>query len=203
MPLIDIKRLTPSTQLGLWRMDEHPHELVQRYPALQELAAEVSRRFRSLVRQQERLCVHALLQEMTGSEELIINHAPSGKPMLEGYQISISHTRGYAALMLSTEEQVAVDIEQRSDRVQRIAKRFLRPDEHANTTEQMLAHWSAKETVYKLFSVDVLAFEDMQVTNMYEGLMHVENKKRNVQVPVRLEWNDDYVLTYAWLPAEV
>ena len=46
------------------------------------------------------------------------------KPFLNGYELNISHTRGYAVLMLSEKERVAVDIEQRSDRVKRIASRL-------------------------------------------------------------------------------
>ena len=61
--------------------------------------------------------------------------------------------------------------------------------------------WSAKETVYKLFSADNLMFMDMRVLSIHEHHLCVENLKRNIVVDVFYEFTDDYVLTYAVLPA--
>lgn len=203
MPLIEVRQITPYTRLGLWRMTESPETIGRHYPSMQRLVTELASRYRSETRQMEKLCVHALLEEMTGVSGLSIGHAPSGKPFLNGYELSISHTRGYAVLMLSEKERVAVDIEQRSDRVKRIASRFIRPDEPAETVEEMLAIWSAKETVYKLFSEEELQFHEMQVAEITDCAMLVGNLKRHEQVHVSLEWTSDYVLTYTCLPSEI
>ena len=79
--------------------------------------------------------------------------------------ISISHTRGYAAVAYSTKGPIGLDIEHISDRVERIADRFTSPAEaeYIDTHEQherMLYHlinWSAKETLYKLFDSPSMA----------------------------------------------
>ena len=197
MPLIEVRPITRSVRLGLWRMTETPAELLWHYPSLQPLWAEVSSRYRSEARQMERLSAHALLAEMTGRSNLAIGHASSGRPLVDGYELSISHTRGYAALMLSDGERVAVDIEQRSDRVKRIAHKFIRSDETAESVDDMLAVWSAKETIYKLYSEDELQYHEMQTTAITADCLMVRNLKRSEQVPVRLEWAADYVLTYA------
>ena len=73
--------------------------------------------------------------------------------------ISISHTRGYAAVAYSTAGPIGLDIEHISDRVERIADRFTSPAEaeYIDTHEPQervlyhLINWSAKETLYKLF----------------------------------------------------
>ena len=111
-------------------------------------------------------------------------------------QISISHTRGYAALILSDDSEVGIDIEYRSDRVERIASRFIRPDEKAETTDEKLLLWSAKEAVYKLFSEDNLMFFDMRTLSIDEGVVRMENIKRNIVVDVHYAFTADYVLTY-------
>ena len=47
----------------------------------------------------------------------MIGHAASGQPLLRGYHVGVTHTKGYAALMLSKSCDVACDIEHFSDRV--------------------------------------------------------------------------------------
>lgn len=193
MPLLEIRQLSPRTRLGLWRMDE-PME--------------------GTPRQRERLAEQLLLDAMMdGDTSFTIGHEPSGKPFLTSYfsprtshlasytsNLSISHTRGYVVLLLSDDSGVGVDIEYRSDRVERIASRFIRPDEQVGTTNEKLLLWSAKETVYKLFSEDRLAFYDMRVLSIGEGVMQIENMKRNEVVAVSYEFTPDYVLTYAIRP---
>lgn len=200
MPLLEIRQLSPRTRLGLWRMDE-PME--------------------GTPRQRERLAEQLLLDAMMdGDTSFTIGHEPSGKPFLTSYfsprtshlspqtshlasytsNLSISHTRGYVVLLLSDDSGVGVDIEYRSNRVERIASRFIRPDEQVGTTNEKLLLWSAKETVYKLFSEDRLAFYDMRVLSIGEGVMQIENMKRNEVVAVSYEFTPDYVLTYAIRP---
>ena len=190
MSLIEVRQLSSHTRLGLWRIDETTE---------------------GSPRQRERQAVQSLLCAMTDGTKQNIGHEASGKPFLEqGGYISISHTRGYAALLLSDAELLGVDIEYRSDRVERIASRFIRTDETALTTDEKLLVWSAKEAVYKLFSEDKLMFFDMQTLEIRPrndadgqqmGLLRMENLKRNIVVDVLYEFTDDYVLTYTTLPA--
>jgi phosphopantetheinyl transferase len=159
----------------------------------------------STPRQRERHAVNMLLAAMTGEGTYRIDHEPSGKPILQsagdkalGYnQISISHTHGYAAIILSCDTPVGIDIEYCSDRVNRIASRFIHPNEKAETTLQKLLLWSAKETVYKLYSEDKLEFFDMRLTSLCDGMMTIEQRKRKTVVDVCFEATDNYVLTYA------
>jgi len=200
MPLLDIRDLSPHTRLGLWRMDELPEELYRLCPHLSAYRDELANRYRNDVRRQEFLCVRALLSAMTGQEGLRIDHAPTGRPLLDGWHLSISHTKGYCALILSRDEEVAVDIEQRSDRVARVASRFIRPDEQADDIEAMLLLWSAKETLYKLYSSDDLQFFDMQAVAKGNRYVTLVNRLRGVSVSVGYEFSANYVLTWAFLP---
>ena len=189
MSLLSVRQLTPHTSLGLWRMDE-PQE--------------------DSPRQRERWAVQQLLTAMMGGDSAYaIDHEPSGKPFLTSHllrltsHLSISHTRGYAVILLSQDCRVGVDIEYRSDRVERIASRFIRPDEKVETTDEKLLLWSAKEAVYKLFSEDKLAFFDMRAHTIGKDTLQMENVKRKTVVDVCYAFTDDYVLTFALLPAQL
>ena len=110
-------------------------------------------------RRAEWLAVRLLVKSLFGSDAEVAYH-PTGRPYLKdsAIHISISHTRGYAAVAYSTVGPIGLDIERISDRVERIAHRFTSPAEAAyiDLCEQQdrqlhhLINWSAKETLYKL-----------------------------------------------------
>lgn len=131
----------------------------------------------------------------------MIGHAASGQPLLRGYHVGVTHTKGYAALMLSKSCDVACDIEHFSDRVERIKSKFLRKDEIADDLDSLLVHWCGKETVYKLFPEDNLQFSQMRVgpfSTMSDWACEVENMKRGEKVRVDFELTMQFVLTYAF-----
>lgn len=133
-------------------------------------------RLRAESRQMEYLAVRVLLKTVCGEEKLIC-HAPSGKPFLadKSYHISISHTKGYAAIALHPSAEVGIDIEQVADRVLKVADRFMCAEELQGEAESvstyagdrkistlyyMLLHWSAKETLYKLMNKEEVDFRE-------------------------------------------
>lgn len=99
------------------------------------------------------------LQPLFPFDQIQIN--PAGKPFLsvEMPQFSISHTRGFAAGIISDETPVGIDIEWISPRVLKIEKKFLNPHEFAllaslSAQDRIVfasLFWSIKETVYKCY----------------------------------------------------
>ena len=131
----------------------------------------------------------------------MIGHAASGQPLLRGYHVGVTHTKGYAALMLSKSCDVACDIEHFSDRVERIKSKFLCKEEKADDLDSLLVHWCSKETVYKLFPEDNLQFSQMRVgpfSTMSDWACEVENMKCGEKVRVDFELTMQFVLTYAF-----
>lgn len=185
--------LMPDVRLCLWQLTETLADLPD--PVSVDLGG-----MRSESHRREVKAVYALLAHMTGRSDLVIGHEPTGRPVLAGRQIGISHTRGWAALIMSERRQVAVDIEYRSDRVGRVARRFIRPDEPSHTVSHQLINWSAKETVYKLRSDERLAYFDMRLhhfTPLERGELTVDDLKMGQKVQVSYELNDDFVLTWS------
>ncbi len=192
MPLQRVDEVAPGVQLGLWHITERVEELPR--PRVADLSAYHGGRLL------EKMVTYALLQQMTGHDDWVIGHETSGKPLLDRMHISVSHTKGWAALLLSAEHEVAVDIEYASMRVSRVAKRFMRADERSDDWRTQLICWSAKETTYKFFADDHLAFSDMRMSPLGtadQGVLTVENLLRQQALPIHYDLTPDYVLTWA------
>ena len=209
MAVVNIREVYPGVSLGLWQMDESPEQLFDLYPHLLPYRSSLDDKYKNDGRKLEFLAIRALMYEMlrvNGASKGLLSHAGDfthngqGKPLFRGYHVSISHTKGYAALILSKKSEVAVDIEYMSDRVERIASKFLRKDERADSLDSKLVHWCAKETVFKLFSEDNLLFEEMRVKpfdTMSDWACDVENLKSGKTARVDFELAMDFVLTYS------
>nr|WP_303117955.1 4'-phosphopantetheinyl transferase family protein [uncultured Prevotella sp.] len=209
MAVVNIREVYPGVSLGLWQMDESPEQLFDLYPHLLPYRSSLDDKYKNDGRKLEFLAIRALMYEMlrvNGASKGLLSHAGDfthngqGKPLFRGYHVSISHTKGYAALILSKKSEVAVDIEYMSDRVERIASKFLRKDERADSLDAKLVHWCAKETVFKLFSEENLLFEDMRVKHfdtMADWACDVENLKSGKTARVDFELAMDFVLTYS------
>lgn len=202
MPLVNIREVYPGVRLGLWEMTESENDFYALSPAMSRYRSVVASKYKSEQRRKEFLAVRALLHEMLDDKVGEITHNDKGKPALKGWHISVSHTRGYAALILSRKQEVGVDIEYFSDRVDRIASKFLRKDEHASDTLSRLVHWCGKETIYKLFSDDNLQYKEMRVSPFdvnSDWYCVIENLRHARKVNVDFELTMEFVLTYCSL----
>ncbi len=191
MPLLSIESYQDA-RFGIWEMSDSPSDYHEWY-------AEASLLYKSEARRKEYVFVRALLERMTGAKQVIL-HDKSGKPYLDGnMQISLSHTKGYCAVIVSDSRAVGIDIEYMSDRVDKIARKFIRNDEPMATTIQKLLLWSAKEAVYKLFSSYRLDYFEMRVFPFevsWQGIMRIENLRNHSIVDVAYRVCQNYVLTY-------
>ncbi len=199
MPVVYIKEVAPDVKLGLWKIEETALQFLSDSLDMRELFDSEISAYKSDSRRQEKLAVYSLLWKMTNSK-IRISHNEDGKPIVDGYNISISHTRGYASVILSKLKNVAVDIEYYSDRVARIADKFIREDEIAIDIASQLINWSVKETVYKYFSEQNLQYFDMKLMSFeeFENTKRVLNMKTNGYLDVHFELNNEYVLTYTY-----
>lgn len=144
MPLVSTFR-NPLGTIGLWRIDgtEEAH-----YPQLFGPDADSPVHPRtSLQRKASRL----LLSEMLGTLPRLEKDA-DGRPRLTDspLSVSISHTDGYAAVMLGP-GPVSVDVQAISPRILKLRERYLKQEEQrmAPDMETATLLWAAKETVYK------------------------------------------------------
>lgn len=198
MPKLYIQSLSGGLLVGIWQISETVDDFFSLYPFLAAYRTDMSQCHLCRARACEYVAVRALLHALAPDAGCIHYH-PDGAPYLETMQCSISHTRGYAAIALSSSKAVGIDIEYQSERVRKVKEKFIRHDEVAETTASMLIHWSAKEAVYKLFHTEKLDYFDMKIQpfkECNEGDIFVENMKRNVLQKVHYSLNNSYVLTF-------
>ena len=193
MPLFRDSMIGRDTRLCIWKITEHLEDLpIPRKLDMGDIKADSRRR--------EVLAVYALLSYMLQRDDLIIGHDETGRPTLPGWNLSISHTKGWAALVVSKSKTVAIDIEYMSDRVTKVADKFIRHDEDREGVHCQLVTWSAKETVYKLLNTENLQYFEMRLkpfTECDKGQVVVEDLKCAKTITVNYEITPDFVLTYS------
>lgn len=203
MPLFLNEEIFPDVRLGIWAISESSDDFLALSPYVESSRSEFNALYKSEQRKCEVLAVRLLIKEIIGDNVQLL-HQDNGKPYLSsGMNISISHTRGFAVIIVSHSKQVSVDIEYFSNRIERIRSKFMRDDENASSQVKLLMHWCAKETMYKLFPEDNLTFNKMQLLsvdgNDSTGIITAKNIFRNRNVSVYYRTFCNCLLTYAVL----
>lgn len=203
MPLFLNEEIFPDVRLGIWAISESSDDFWALSPYVESSRSEFNALYKSEQRKCEVLAVSLLIKEIIGDNVQLL-HQDNGKPYLSsGMNISISHTRGFAVIIVSHSKQVSVDIEYFSNRIERIRSKFMRDDENASSQVKLLMHWCAKETMYKLFPEDNLTFNKMQLLsvngNDSTGIITAKNIFRNRNVSVYYRTFCNCLLTYAVL----
>ena len=115
-------------------------------------------------RKLEFLGIRIAFKEMFG-KELEIRYDSVGKPYLmnNSYEISISHSKKWIAVMAHPIRPVGIDIECRNDKIQKLHKRFLSEVEqkelsNGENISQLELAWSAKEALFKIIGNEAVDF---------------------------------------------
>lgn len=156
MPLIEEIKVG-NNRLGVWQIDGSEVRFATEFP---ELAAQLSVKHPRT--QLQRFASRLLLAEMLGQTPEVIKDV-HGKPVLpnQPFDVSISHTEGYAAILLGT-GKLGVDVQHFKPNVMKVRNRFLDDKELllAPDIETTTLFWAAKEAVYKFNSEPGLDFRD-------------------------------------------
>ena len=148
---------------GIWKIEETSDELFSLLERGEEYLPELEK-IRMEHRRQEWLATRILLQQMTG-EFFRIVYLPNGAPYFPDspLHISVSHTKGYVAVLLQEQPAAGIDIEYRSERIRKIRSRFMNQEEEAgldpaHEVEHLLIHWCAKEALFKMIGQEEVDF---------------------------------------------
>jgi 4'-phosphopantetheinyl transferase len=135
---------------------EHLHVLTE--PELKRLL-----QISNLKRQQEFIATRILRNALFGKETIFYNI--QGAPYIEseGY-ISISHSKNIVSISFSKAFEVGIDIEEISDKIIRVAPKFVSDLEQLNidinNPVQLTKLWTGKEALYKLAKTEGLHFKE-------------------------------------------
>ena len=136
-----------------------------------------------------------------------------GKPYLNNNNnISFTHTRNYAAIIVSKKLNVGIDLESYREGIRRVAPKFMLDDgiqslSKENEVEHLTQYWGAKEVVVKIEGNRRLDFKkDIIVPPFtYHDHHETEAKLVNNGNPKTYELHFSYfkplTLTYGWLKA--
>ncbi|MET3112827.1 4'-phosphopantetheinyl transferase [Pedobacter sp. CG_S7] len=156
MPIVYNKNIDDQTILAVWKIQETEAELTA---GLQLKQHEVDFLFslNNGKRLLHWLSTRLLLRTMLKTNEYIdCRMDEHGKPYLVNmpYEISLSHSYDYAAVMISKDKKVGVDIELIKEKIQLIKKKFLSVEELQQvdldtSTDGLYVCWCVKEAIYK------------------------------------------------------
>ena len=115
----------------LWTIEESKDELLEILNFNPDIIEQISA-FNSEKRTLEYLAVRCALKEVLPNA--IISYDNNGKPYLNNcnYNISISHTGHFAAIIISQSHSTGIDIERITERVERVKHKFLSENELSN-----------------------------------------------------------------------
>jgi len=209
MALLNIREINPATCIGFWEITETPEslrEILQNLTGANLFVPE----FASVTRQTQwlssRILAYTLLRQFTDNF-ILLEKDNYGKPGFkdEAYQISITHSHQHVAVILSATYKVGIDIEIISPKVLRVADKFMNNTEShdaAGDLHKTLVYWSAKETLYKLYSKKQLIFKDNILIAPFAiqpaGILNTRIKTLDTEkaYTVHYEKPEEYILTY-------
>ncbi len=169
MPLYFDRTLEDGSRLLVWDIIETEDELMN-LTSLPSEEMEDLTFTKNVSRRKEKLAIRALL-DIAFEDKVYLSHHDNGRPYLVNniIEISISHTSRFAALLVSDEESVGVDIEDLTRNFSVVERKALSDREildlsSKNRNLHLGIYWSAKESVFKRMSqTDVNFAEQIEI----------------------------------------
>lgn len=151
----------------------------------------------------ERLAAAALLKEVI-EEDAWIDHNEKGKPFLKdkNYKISISHSKNYIAIALNKKNEIGIDIECISEKINKVKRKFITDSEYIdkeNESIHLTIHWCTKEALFKCINNPNIDFRNDFVVKKFSsketGDIKVQYKKEHHMYDAHYIIFDELVLS--------
>lgn len=209
MSLLFVKQIEHHSKIAIWSITESLQEL-ENNPLLADYIEE-SRGFKSESRRKEWLVVRLILLQSLQVDS-VIAYSESGRPYLldSELSISISHTIGFVAVLISTYRLVSIDIEVPSKRVLALSKRFVRKDEAFSLKKNKLLSnlliWCSKELLVKLLDrrdvdfkshLHVLPFRPMEGEAVLYAKQYILQHFTPKYIPIHYKITKEFIFVYS------
>ncbi len=163
MPIVFEKK-EKEYSIGIWHSTEAFSELLQN-SSLNESDLQKWTSIQSEKRKREWLTVRVLLKTLFQKEVLpMLSYDTFGKPYLNnGMGISISHTREFIAIIITSKASAGIDIETLRERITVLSAKFTNEEEQKfipefQRIEYLHVLWGGKEVLFKLYGKGELDF---------------------------------------------
>ena len=138
-----------------------------------------------------------------------ITYDINGKPSLNSnYNISISHSHEIAAVSISDNSKIGLDVQLNENKIFNIQNKFLNKSEKLNigddpTVDILTMVWASKESIYKAIGLKGISFsENIQVDKIIEkdktGIGYYINGTEKVKFDLKFFYVDEYTICYAY-----
>ena len=152
---------------ALWRIEEEEDTLAEIVP-FEKISDTITSPQKRLEWIAGRVLVKEVMEAMDLNFEGIVKDE-FGKPFPQGYdyQLSLSHSFPFVAVLIDKYESVGIDLEQPKEKLLRIAPRIHSEDELKDAGSDVIKHciyWCAKESLIKIYGKKDLIFsENMKI----------------------------------------
>ena len=138
-----------------------------------------------------------------------ITYDINGKPLLNSiYNISISHSHEIAAIAISDNSNIGLDVQFKESKIFNIQNKFLNKSEKSNigdnpTVDILTMVWTSKESIYKAIGLKGISFSenikiDKVIENDKTGIGYYINGTKKVKFDLKFFYVDEYTICYAY-----
>ena len=142
------------------------------------------------------------------NSDYIITYDPDGKPSLNSeFNISISHSHEIAALVLSNNRKIGLDVQLKESKILNIQNKFLNKFEKLNIEDDpsidiLTMLWTSKESIYKAVGLKGISFsKNIKIDKVIEkdktGKGYYINGTEKVKFDLQFYYLDEYIMCYA------
>jgi 4'-phosphopantetheinyl transferase len=208
MPLFKHINLPNGVQIAIWEVTETIEVL-----ALQlgnDIEEPSKSNFKKTEHHLQWYASRLLLKHVFNAKKILLQKDEFNKPSLfvndNAYHISISHAGKFAAIIVSNNVEVGIDIEKIDERILKISHKFLNEQEiellkkPLNPIElEITKIWSAKETLYKVHGKKSLDFKkNLFIKNLNKPLKGaILTNEFSIEIDIDCILIDQFILTYA------
>jgi 4'-phosphopantetheinyl transferase len=208
MPLVHSGKIDGNSTLLLWSLTESEPELRNSLGSTYNFVDLETISHPQKIREwlASRLLIKTLAEE-SGIFYEGMHKDEHGKAFLvnNDSHISLTHTADYVAAVINLNSSVGIDMEKKSEKLLRTAKKFLSPGEYedaGNDIATLCVYWCAKEALYKLYGKKQISFKDSIRIDPFSILDteitgSLTDGEKVVTSAIRLLWFDDYCLAIA------
>ena len=201
MPLYQEKNISDYQKLGIWKLSETKEELLTLIANIKFNTTELSN-LKHENRIKQWIATRLLLHNFMPDAEIIYDNL--GKPSLSnGFNISISHTNNFVAILINEKGNCGIDIEKIDAKVERVKHKFLGKTDLNNISsiQDLTIYWSAKEALYKYYGKkEVLFIENLFIKDFNSNLNNFKGviKMQSLATELDMNWQqiEDNILVY-------
>lgn len=167
MPVVLREQLADHAEYAIWKIEEDCDFFLSQL-ILSDWEQKYHDGIQHPARKLQWVASRYLLKYLMNTTEFVeLLFDDHGKPFITNFdlKLSLSHSPGYAAAIISQEYEVGIDIEEQHRNMEELKNKFLSKEEIDKIGEEermkkLLLYWSAKEVIYKIYGKRKLEFKD-------------------------------------------